>query len=218
MPEKVTFQLSYDGEALRDGSMEIQELAPALLALRDLIDAASAHVTKGQASITLRVRSDFQIGSFDINLVLQQAPIKELVNFFSSDDASTLNNILGVLGFASGMTIGLVQLIKKLKGKKPQTVTALENGKVRLIYEGEGSFEVDEIVYKLLEDRRARIAVSGLVQPVRGKGIEVARVTYNTHSPRKCYKGEHGVRPCLGLYDTFSQVVVGARHASPLRP
>ncbi len=68
MPAESEFSVVYDGEALQDGSIDVHDLAPALLGLGDLVSEANREVTGGQVPVALRVRSDFERGSFHVNL------------------------------------------------------------------------------------------------------------------------------------------------------
>jgi hypothetical protein len=47
------FQLSYDGPALRSGAMDVNELAPALLATADLFREANKQLNGDRAEVAL---------------------------------------------------------------------------------------------------------------------------------------------------------------------
>ena len=64
---KETFTIAYDGPALQDGAMEVRDLAPALLALGQLLDAANATLNGDAAKIKLQVKAT-GTGSFEIAL------------------------------------------------------------------------------------------------------------------------------------------------------
>lgn len=63
--------IAYDGEAVRDGSMDVQQLAPALLAVSDLFKAANKATNGEQAALSVRVQAEFGKGSFIIDLAVQ---------------------------------------------------------------------------------------------------------------------------------------------------
>lgn len=66
--ENAHFSIIYDGEALAEGSIDAKDLAPALLALAEVIEEAQPLVPELDARLSLRVRSDFERGSFEIHL------------------------------------------------------------------------------------------------------------------------------------------------------
>lgn len=72
MPAESEFTVIYDGDALRDGSIDVRDLAPALLGLGDLVAETNREVTGGQVAVALRVRSEFERGSFQVNLEIGQ--------------------------------------------------------------------------------------------------------------------------------------------------
>lgn len=87
-------------------------------------------------------------------------------------DAEALLKILGLLGSGG---FGLLKLIKWLKGKKPRSVTQLQNGNVRIEVHGDVQGDVS-IVTKpqaaaLYSDPQIREALRGLVAPLRDPGI-----------------------------------------------
>jgi hypothetical protein len=70
---EVSAQIAYDGEALRAGSMDVRELAPALLAIGDLLQQANRVLNDDKASLAVKVRSDFTRGSFELSFEMIQA-------------------------------------------------------------------------------------------------------------------------------------------------
>jgi hypothetical protein len=59
--------------ALQSGTMDVRELAPALLAVADLCERANTLVNGDTTSIVVNVRADFRRGSFQVHFDLVQA-------------------------------------------------------------------------------------------------------------------------------------------------
>jgi hypothetical protein len=113
--------ISYDGELLRAGLMDVQELAPALLASGTLIQKANALLNGQTTSVSLKVRSDFRKGSFLINFVIDQSLLEQAKNFLIAHPSlKDAKDILDILFFYAGLPIGaasgLFKLIKFLAG------------------------------------------------------------------------------------------------------
>ena len=173
MPAESEFSVVYDGEALQDGSIDVHDLAPALLGLGDLVSEANREVTGGQVPVALRVRSDFERGSFHVNLEIGGL-YQRFVEVFAGPDATAWATFLTLLGISGAF--GLFQLIKLAKGRKPTTVVEIEEShKVRVKFEGEAPVDVDRRVWRLFENGRARRAIQSVVQPVLRSGIDVLK-------------------------------------------
>lgn len=56
--------VAYDGPALQDHTMEVADLAPALLALANLIKTANYIINNGKSNISIKVNAEFIAGSF----------------------------------------------------------------------------------------------------------------------------------------------------------
>ena len=86
------FQIAYDGEAVRAGSMDVRDLAPALLAVGDLVSQANVILNGDRATASVRVESDFKRSSFEISLLLHQSLIDQARGLFKHTvvDADTL--------------------------------------------------------------------------------------------------------------------------------
>ena len=59
---KTHFQLAYD---VRAGTMDVNELAPALLATGDLLREANKQLNGEGSDVAVKVQSDFRRGSFE---------------------------------------------------------------------------------------------------------------------------------------------------------
>lgn len=186
---EATIQLAYDGEALRSGSMDVRDLAPALLSIGQLCERANEILNDGHAEISVKVRSDFKTGSFDLNLDVTQSLLEAAKYVFSHKDqvstAKELLEIVGLLGAGSVAKSSLLYLIKWLKGRKADKTTALENGNVRVIINnniqisdnsGQIYLDVKPQVVELYNDEEIRKAALGAIKPLESDGIDTFAV------------------------------------------
>ena len=112
MDDKNIFSIVYDGEDIAKGSIDAHALAPALMALVTMVDESNPIIFPEPSGISLRIRSGFERGSFEIFLELSNA-YNIFVGLFSGPDAQAMSAFLQITGIA-GM-FGLFQLIRKSK-------------------------------------------------------------------------------------------------------
>lgn len=175
MSEKIVgFTVSYDGEALQNNQMDVRDLGPALLSLGQLFDEANQVLNGDKTSVKIHVKA-LKPGSFGIEFLVDQNIVGQITGFLTGDvvtSALALKELLLIGGgIAGGFTGGLIWLIKKLKGKKPDKVTDLKNGNVRLDFEGE-TFEVPLKLLRLYQDIGVRTATRKILKPLESKGID----------------------------------------------
>jgi hypothetical protein len=173
--------ISYDGESLRTGLMDVQELAPALLASGTLIQKANRLINGENTRIELRVRSDFRRGSFHVDLHVAQGLIEQAKHFLlAHPEIKDAKEILETLFFYVGLPIsgvkGLFELIKFLRNKKPDSVVFEEKNNTFLVVLGDQHITVNKNTYQLYEDPEARRAASALVAPLNSEGIETLEI------------------------------------------
>ena len=173
---EVSAQIAYDGEALRSGAMDVRELAPALLAIGDLLQQANRILNDDKATLAVKVRSDFERGSFGINFELIQA--FAMAYMFSGIGAlKTAKEIAEYVGFVTGKDISLFGLLKRLAGKKAKDTTTLSDGNIEITIEGDNnSVVVNPVVYQLASDPRVRQAAHDVVRPLHAEGVDTFEV------------------------------------------
>lgn len=176
MPEEVPqFSVIYDGDAVEDGSIDAKDLAPALLAFAELIDE-TAPLTEGSASrYSLRVRSDFERGSFEIHLELAKL-YERFVSLFTGPDATAWSAFFQILGISGA--IGIFQLLKRAKGRKPTTVTVETSQRVTLTFDGDDPVSVERGVWALFNNPRARKAIESIIRPLFGRGLNLFKLRH----------------------------------------
>src|SRR5580693_3318862 len=101
MPETQSFWIKYDGEALADHTIDVEDLAPALLALPTLIQESDRIVNNDDSKISVRVMAP-AAGSFEVWFSVFREGSERSVDFFNSPGVSALTNAMGLLWWGMG--------------------------------------------------------------------------------------------------------------------
>lgn len=176
---RAQFQLAFDGPALRAGTMDVNELAPALLSIGDLLREVNQQVNGERAEVSVRVKADFQRGSFEVALLLDQNLLEQAKNLLlpaQLADAKTLLELVFGTGIAAKGAIGgvgaLLDLWKKLKGEKPKATLEDPERHITIIQTGDGSqVNVHPQTAALYNSDKIRSSIAGTVRPVSKPGI-----------------------------------------------
>jgi len=117
---RAAFTIAYDGPALSDHSMDVRDLASAMLGLGQLCDAANAVLNGPSSKIKVHVKATSP-GSFEIAFEIVQNIHQHFLSLLTSPEASAAANLKSLL-FGGGSLVGfptLLGLIKKLRGGAP---------------------------------------------------------------------------------------------------
>ena len=184
----VEFVVSYEGDALANHTMPVRDLAPALLALGQAFDRANSILNGDRASVALEIRATQQ-GSFEIALTLQQL-FEGAVGFLSGDIITSSANIKELF-FGGASSIGLVALIKRLKGSQPKQVETQdpENDKITLEIDGL-RLSVPGKLTDLLRDNSLREQMEAVVRPVMKEGVDKVVFREGSRTLETVEKGE----------------------------
>lgn len=169
MPEESRFTVIFEGEPLQQGTIDVQDLAPALLGLADVIDEINTIATHGEAAVTLQVRADIRRGSFHVNLEIAQAVYDRFVDLFNSRDVTAWATFFSLLGLSG---LGLIPLAKRSKGQKPRSVVEIEHTtRVRVVFEDKEPIEIERSVWRLFNSAKARAGLARFTRPLRRSGM-----------------------------------------------
>jgi hypothetical protein len=177
---KANFTIAYDGRAIQDGSMDVRDLAPALMAVGQLFDAANRALNGSDApAITVNVKATNH-GSFEINLEVIQTFLESAKTFLTGDWITAALNlkelVFGGVFVGGGTVGGLIWLIRKLRGRAPERIERLSDNSVRITVDGK-SYDIPLQLLRLYQDVAVRKAYEELVTiPLQKDGIDEFKV------------------------------------------
>lgn len=170
------FTLIFDGEAVRNGEIDVRDLAPPLLAVGDMIQRANALINGEKAAVSVKVKAT-QKGSFEVDLSLVQSLADMATLFFDyaelhKDSVAAANDLLDLIFKVTGVGLGgggLLALIKWMKGRKPDKI--IPNGGEVHVHIGDNIFITDERIICLAEDKAIREQAKKAVSTLGANGI-----------------------------------------------
>ena len=164
--------LVYHGPDVDAGSMEVRDLAPAMLALASLIEATATEANGDRARIKISLTST-STGSFHLGLeILNTVGVQGAIDTVYS--ASDLTKILfGSVGGLAG-TGGVWGLIKWLKGRQPSAVQ--HRGDNLNITINAETINIPNTVYNLSEKPEVRKSVEDVTHIVNRVGIDAVEI------------------------------------------
>lgn len=170
MVAHVRTTIRFDGPALAGHEMDVQDLAPALLALADIIQAANRKFNGDAVSIRVLVDADVEQQCFQLDLSLVQSVLDQAKGLFADDDVKTAMDIAAFVGLVVGVPVSLFKFIKWLtaKGEAGTTFQVKTEGGVTVVTNGSGnSISVINEVYQLASDATIIAKTKKVVQPLR---------------------------------------------------
>lgn len=179
MTASVHFSIKYDGPALATHQMDVRELAPALIALSDLLEQANKAALPDAPDVRVNVQGNFKGGSFGVDLIAAQTITQQLVSMFSGPEATAAANlyaILSAVGLVGGG--GVIGVIKWLRGRKPSAIRIDGDKTIFELRDTETieTFEVDLMTGRLYKTRVVRQSLAKVIKPLERDGIDVFAV------------------------------------------
>jgi hypothetical protein len=173
------FQIAYDGDALRNHTMDVQQLAPAMLAFGNLLRESNRQINGEKAKVNLLVSSDLEHKCFAVTFDLVLSFYDQIKTFLKHEDVQTAKEILewiGLLGIPSLGSYGLYEYLRIKRGRKVTNITRLEDhretGNLAIVFEGDSNtVVVNQIVYDLSENKKVTRAVAGTLAPLGAPGV-----------------------------------------------
>jgi hypothetical protein len=175
MAKHVRTSIRYDGPALAGHEMDVQDLAPALLALADIIQLANKKFNGTETSMKVLVNADVEQRCFMIDVSLVQSFLDQAKGFLGTDHVKTAYDIAQWVGLLGGGTAGLFQLLKFLRGTKDANspVHIQSDGTGNVIVTGNGNtIVVPQQVYQLAQEPKAVERAKAVMRPLEKEGYE----------------------------------------------
>lgn len=177
MNDMTEFRVTYDGSALANHEMDPRELAPALMAMAELLECSAKALFGENARLKVNVKGSFKTGSFHIDFVTGLQWMKSIRDLFAGDNATAIANglaILAPLGFLGKR--GLAQLLVWLNRRKITRVEIMPESRVSRrkarIYVGDDFYDVEKDAVDLLRDVGVRKAFDKVLTPLDRDGID----------------------------------------------
>jgi len=157
--------------------MDVQDLAPALLALADLVQIANKKFNGDRAEIRVLVNADVEQRCFMVDLSLSMSLLDQAKTFFDSDRIKTAKEIaewIGIVkGGAGGAVGGLFALLAFLKGKKKESPLQITQTGSQVTIVGDGNtIVIASETYELAQDRVVVDRVRSIMQPLTKPGYD----------------------------------------------
>jgi hypothetical protein len=179
------FTLAYRGPALDDGRMEVRDLAPALLALGDLLQDAARLVAPDSPDVALEIRAAPERGSFLVHLAATQPDLgDQIVNLLTSQEAQAAAVLAALMSAVVGGTKSVLWLIKRLGGRTVlRQEGPLVSGEVRLILDDATIVETPGTTFRLYRSVEIRQEAQQVVAPLARDGVEALEVRIPDEEP-----------------------------------
>jgi len=170
-----SFRIAFEGEPFAGGEIDVNDLAPALLALGDVIQAANHALNGDHSNARLKLRTTNE-GCFEAFLCIDVSTVDTSIDILDTVAANqervvAANQLLDLLikggTILSAPLLGLLAAIKLLRGRRPEKVEDQGNGTTSITVK-QTTIVVDNLTVKLLENLPTREALEDFSRKALG--------------------------------------------------
>ncbi len=184
---KKVITIAYCGPAVDNGTMDIRDLAPALLAFSDFITGANKVLNNDSSQISVRVNADFRQGSFEIHLAVIKTLAQQMQDLWNASGVDA-GEILALLGLCvAADKEGLIDLIKEIGGRVVKAIVESKEQPGKSIFYIKGDHNVilaDSKVAKLYKDTSTMKNIGKVLSPLQQDGIDAFEIREKRASPQ----------------------------------
>lgn len=197
------FYIRYDGEALQSHRMNVNDLAPAMLAFSELTQAVARVMNYPSGTIKVDV-GVFREGSFVIDFQVVQTVIQSIQSLFTNETATAVANAAGIIG----SIIAVVCFIKKKAGRKADKIEEVNSDNLVEIHFhfGDEIYMLNQIEYKLYKDSQVRKSLEELTKPLENDGIDTVDFSTSTNNNQLIRLSKSDV-PSFKITDDVAKLV-----------
>jgi hypothetical protein len=142
---KTNFTIAFDGPGLKDGRMDVRDLAPALLALGRVIETANRTLNGSEHPVKVEVVAT-DVGSFEVAIDVVLPLWEQLRTMLISPDVDGALKLIEIIGISATAGGGLIWLLRQLRGRQITTAARGPDGTVTVRFPGEDGSETSIIV------------------------------------------------------------------------
>lgn len=198
MPRHVKTTIRYDGPALAGHEMDVQDLAPALLALAEIVQIANRKFNDERANIRVLVNADVEQKCFMLDVSLVQSLMDQAATFLGQKDVATAKEIGEWIGLIGGPAIGLFGLYRRLYGTPKAaggagtTFQTTASGNTTIInVNGDGNIiQVPSQTAELARDPEVMKQVKAVLAPLQRDGYEDFSIVENDETVARINREE----------------------------
>lgn len=170
-----SFRVTYDGQALISHEIDVRVLAPALLAVGDLLEHANRVINDSKTKVAVNVKGSLKTGSVNIDFAIVQGFVSQAIDLLSGKEATAASVLLTFLGFSAKDGFNsVIKVIKWIRGRTIRKVEILESA--AQIFVDDEMIEVELAVLELLRDYELRRSIEAVLDPLEKEGIDTFAV------------------------------------------
>ena len=174
MTNSYNFKLTYEGPVLTNSTIDVADLAPALLNINEALSSINSMINKNDARVNLQVRA-FNRGYFIIDFVLNQDFLAQVGALFAGVAVTGTCNAYNLIK----CLIDTVALKKWLSGNKPDKVDISDDKSNVTIYYNDHSRTINYYSYCAWKNPKTNAACSKIVEPLKSEGLDSVQISSN---------------------------------------
>lgn len=163
------FVVAFDGPGVNDGTIDVRDLAPALLSISKAVDAANRALHGDRVPARIHVKAT-AVGCFEVDLNLILSGWEAVKGLLLSEDAQAAVQLLTAIGFMGTGATGLIQLYRWLDGRRIESAT--QEGSLVTITAGGQSFTIPLEVLRLYQEIAVNHAIGELLDTLSSERVD----------------------------------------------